>query len=500
MPSKPSVQRRAGARMRTLIAAVPFVLALAACGDSTPRGRSLELAPCRLPRFARAVQCGEVRVPENRAAPNARTIGIFVAVMPANTLTPKPDPLFILAGGPGQAASQLAPFAAQLNAVRRTRDIVLMDQRGTGRSSPLECAAFKPASALDFELDLLPRAKECLAELSAKGIDPAQYTTSAAVADLESVREALGYPKINLWGGSYGTRLALEYLRRHPENVRSEVLDGVAPPPMKITLDVWRTRDAALSDIIAACRASEACRKAHPDPAATLSAIEREIGPGTRRVTIADPHTGAPFELAVTFDLVLAALQPLTYSPELASLIPELLDRAANGDFAPLVAAFANVNGDINEQLNTALHFSVTCAEDAPRVEKSVREGGLADLRTRRLAESVLAICDVWPHGFLPADFAEPVKSDVPVLLLSGALDPVTPPIYADQVSKTLPNSRHVIAAAQGHIVSTHGCGTRLVAAFVETAGFTSLPKGCVDFFARSQRPPFFPDLLGPQP
>ncbi len=223
-------------------------------------------------------------MPEDRGKPAGRTIRIFAAVLPANTVNPKDDPLVILAGGPGQAASQLAPFAARLAELRRTRDVVLIDQRGTGRSSPLTCAAFKPRDDDVFETDPLPRARDCLAELKRQGVDAAQYTTAAWIADLEAMRDALGYPRWNLWGGSYGTRVAQEYLRRFPDRVRTMTLDGVAPPGMVITLDVWRTREAALAAIFKACEAQPECRKTHPDVAATLTQIGATLGAcGPRR-------------------------------------------------------------------------------------------------------------------------------------------------------------------------------------------------------------------------
>src|SRR6185369_15626741 len=215
-------------------ALVALLLCLAGCGeDSRPRS-AIALADCRLPKLPFAAQCGTLEVPENRDQPGGRKITLSVAVLPANTLYPRRDPLFILAGGPGQAASFLGPFAAALTGVRKDRDIVLVDQRGTGRSSPLKCAAFNPDHSLEaaIEFDPLPKATACAQELAANGVDAAQYTTAAWVADLDAVRAALGYDRINLWGGSYGTRAAQEYLRRYPQRVRSVVLDGVATPAM----------------------------------------------------------------------------------------------------------------------------------------------------------------------------------------------------------------------------------------------------------------------------
>src|SRR5215831_6651999 len=283
---------------------------LASCSADRSADRTLVLSECRLPKLAQAAQCGTLEVPENRAQPDGRKLGIFVAVLPANTLSPKPDPLVILAGGPGQAASTLGPFASLFSDVRRTRDIVLIDQRGTGRSSPLTCKSLKPEWRADFESDInpLPKAKACVAELQSAGVDPAQYTTTAWVDDLEAVRKALGYARLNLWGGSYGTRVALEYLRRHPDRVRTLILDGVAPPSMKITLDVWTTRDAALTQIIAACRASKECVAAHPDPAQTLAEIERNLGPTGKKVSIVEPRSGETIQALITYDLVLAVL------------------------------------------------------------------------------------------------------------------------------------------------------------------------------------------------
>ena len=379
-------------RLRPFAARAAAILALAlaalvaACGDHTaPPKRAIALTECRLPRLAVAAQCGEWEVPEDRSRPEGRRIKLVVAVLPANTLNPRADPLFVLAGGPGQAATRLGPFAAQLVDVRRDRDVVLLDQRGTGRSSPLDCASFRHDDGLDAALDIdpLPRARACLAELAARGVDPAQYTTAAFVADLDAVRAALGYQRINLWGGSYGSRAALEYLRAHPARVRSVVLDGVVPPGMAPLLDVWPTREAALAGVLAACASSPACAAAHPDLAAALDAIDARLGTAGRAVTLTDPRAGEARTLQLAPDQVLAALHALFYVPELASLLPEVIDDAAEGNFAPLFAATSLLGADLAEQLDAALHFAVTCADDAPRLTPARVEQALAGARAR---------------------------------------------------------------------------------------------------------------------
>jgi pimeloyl-ACP methyl ester carboxylesterase len=472
------------ARAAALVAGVALV---AACGSKAPV-RQIELTECRLPKLATAAQCGTVEVPEDRARPAGRTLAIAVVVLPAATLSPQPDPLIMLPGGPGQSSDALAPLAGALGGVRRNRDIVLIDPRGTGKSAPLRCPALAPRDPFDElaeEQTIAIAAQRCVAELRAGGdADPAQYTTSAAVADIDAVRSALGYERINLWGGSYGTRVAQEYLRRYPQHVRSVVLDGAAPPAMRISFDPWLSGDAALDQIIAACAASPDCRQAYPDLDATLARIR------------ADPRNGAARAFKPSFDTVIGALQGLVYAPETASLIPALLARAAAGDYAPLTAAAMLLNDDVAKTVNLALHFAVTCAEDAPRIDAAETNRMLARLRAPELVRRNLAACDGWPRPPVPADFYAPVVSDKPVLILSGGLDPVTPPAAGEEVGRTLSHSRHIVAAGYGHIVSPNACAPRLIEKFVAEAGFTTLPQSCIDYLSTSARPPLFASLL----
>ena len=484
-----------------LVGLLPALL-LAGCGDARQASRQvIPLHECRLPKLTASAQCGELTVPENRDKPTGRRITIAVAILPANTLNPQPDPLLIIAGGPGQAASDLAPLAARFTEVRRTRDIVLIDQRGTGRSSALVCAAFKPEDSLTAALDMdaVPKARACLKELAAAGVDPTQYTTEAWVADIDAVRAALGYPRLNLWGGSYGTRVALAYLRRHPDRVRSMVLDGVAPPGMRVPLDVWKSRERAIDDALAACESTAACRAAHPDPRATFVRLAEDLGPDGRRVTAVDPRTGQALTLTLTFDAVLATVQALTYAPERAALIPEIVGRAAAGDYGPLFAAIQGIASGGGEQLNAALHYAVTCTEDASRITAAERRT-LDGIRSHALAASVLAVCDVWPRGALAADATEAVSSDVPTLILSGGLDPVTPPANGDAVAATLGNHRHLVAPGYGHIVSPHACVPRLIGAFVKDLDAAKFPESCVGHLAKTTRRAPWPDRMGPQP
>jgi pimeloyl-ACP methyl ester carboxylesterase len=387
-----------------------------------------------------------------------------------------------------------------LTEVRKDRDIVLVDQRGTGRSSPLDCAAFASEDTPEatLALDPLPKAKACAAELLARGVDPAQYTTAAFIADLEAVRAALGYRRINLWGGSYGTRVALEYMRRHPQRIRSAVLDGVAPPGMNIVLDVWPARQAALSALLAACRSAPSCDAAHPDLEASLEAIARNLGPAGREVEYGDPATGERRRTHLTNDHVLAALQGVLYVPELASLAPEAIDRATAGDYAPMAALATVVTTGVARQMSVALHYSVACTEDAPHHPDPCRRG-VGSAARRALAGGCSRCTRLYAAGkAVPG--ATPVVSDIPTLLLSGGLDPVTPAANGAEMARTLTRSRHVVAAGYGHIVSAHACGPRLIAAFVDHPDFSRLPSACVGHFEGSVRPMLWPDALGPRP
>jgi pimeloyl-ACP methyl ester carboxylesterase len=479
-------------------------LLLGGCSDKVVT-RHVALHECRLAKLSSPAQCATVEVPEDRSKPAGRKLALSVAMLPANTLNPDADPLFMLAGGPGQSAEALVPVAVALSGVRRTRDIVLIDPRGTGKSAPLKCAALAPRDAFDELIDAdlaATAARRCLAELrelrAPDNVDVSRYNTAEIVADLDAVRAALGYERINLWGGSYGTRVAQEFVRRYPSRVRSMVLDGVAPPAMRTTLDVWPAREAAFADVLAACAENADCKRAYPDLNATLGEIKTALG-ASRRVRVADPRTGALREVPLGFDSVVAALYGLVYAPELASLIPPLLGRAQAGDFAPLLAAAMPLAGDLEQTMNLALHFAVTCAEDAPRVTASDSSRLLATLRAPSLAARNLAACDGWPRPALPADFYEPLNSAVPTLILSGGLDPATPPANGEVVAKSLSNSRHVIAAGYGHIVSPHACAPRLIEQFIDTAGFATLPQSCLDYLATSKRPPTFSSLLEPK-
>ena len=465
------------------------------------RAGGLSLAPCTLasPGSPSTVSafCGRLSVPEDRAQPGGRRIELAIAVVPSRAKRPRPDPVFLLAGGPGQSALESYPAAAPAFAgLLRHRNVVLVDQRGTGGSNPLQCtpAGPRPAGAAEPADAAAARrsAEQCLATLDA---DLRQYTTTAAVADLEAVRAAIGAPELNLVGISYGTRVALEYLRRHPGRTRTVVLDGVVPPEIALGAETARNLDAALDANFALCAHDATCRRQYGEPRALLDGLLAGLQREPPTVRYRDPLTDEVREDLLTPDVVGGVVRLYTYLPQLAAMLPYSLAEAAAGRPEVLMAQGRMIESLLGEQIAEGMQLSVTCTEDADRMRVDPRDA--ATLLGTRFTEALLAQCEVWPRGTRPEDFTQPVRSDRPVLLLSGEFDPVTPPRYGAMVAKTLPNGRHVVAPGQGHNVLGVGCVPRLIERFVATAVATGLDASCVE---RLAPPPPFVGAFGWDP
>lgn len=479
--------RRGATRDRSLAAAILLALGVGsgAAGAATRSLGSLELSPCDLKDTSGTeilqAECGTLKVPENPAAPGGRTIGLRIALIPAKATDPPSDPVFFLAGGPGQSALESYPaIAGAFERIREKRPIVLVDQRGTGGSNKLACRNLQEdpdllRSAQDLESQNR-LARECLAGLPG---DPRFYTTSDAVRDLEAVRAAIGAPAINLVGGSYGTRVAQEYLRRHPSTTRSVILDGVAPAEVILGSDHAKNLDAAIAAISSRCSASQACREAFGNPRDTLRRLLTDLRRAPRPVTFADPKTGVTVTDTLTADSVRAVARLFAYQPETAALLPLVLHEAAQGRPQALVAQGRLILSELGEQISHGMQLSVMCTEDAPFLKPDPAD---ADTVLGAIfVEAILAQCAAWPRGDLPVDFHAAVVSDRPVLVLSGELDPVTPPRYGEQVLKGLGRARHLVVPNVGHITMMRGCMPRLAAEFIETLDLPGLDAACLD-------------------
>ena len=459
---------------------------LAAACSAPPEAPRLVLSPCRLTGLDAPAQCGTYEVWEDRAAKGGRRIKLSVAVVPARLRTHEPDPIVVIAGGPGQGAvslaSQVMPLFSRLN---DSRDVLFVDQRGTGSSNPLDCESDEDQPSLQsvFEETLPERlVTRCLEQIQA---DPRLYVTSIAVDDLDEVRDALGYEKLNLWGGSYGTRVELEYIRRHGDHVRSAVLDGVAPANMKLPLSFVADGDAALEQLIAACEAEPLCHKTYPQLRKTMTGLRSQLARSPARVAIQDPRTGERDTIEVNENVFLSGLFRPLYVAELASLLPFGVASAAAGDFNPLLAQNLEFTDDVSENLSIGMHLAVICSEDIPRITPEDLQAASKSFFGRALVDDFIKACRIWPHGDVPKDFYEPVRSDVPVLIFSGGIDPATPPRHGEEVARTLPNSRHLIAPQLGHGVSLHGCGPRLVESFFRKGNARELDGKCLERIPR---------------
>ena len=478
------------------MAALLVTVAAAACAGPSQPDPLDRLHPCRGDEGPNDAFCGSLPVFENRASRQARRITLRIVVLPALSNDARPDPLFFLAGGPGQGAAELAPqIAGAFRRIQENRDIVLIDQRGTGKSHPLNC---RPTGDSLRELNEpdevgLDRLRACLKAYDA---DPRFYTTTIAMDDLDQVREHLGYRAINLYGGSYGTRAALEYLRRHEDRVRSVILDSVAPPDMRLPLFAARDAQRALDRLLADCAASAPCSQQYPRLDQRLRALLARLEQQPARVTLVHPRTGVAEQIDVDARHVVSTLFGALYSPLASSLLPALIDRAERDDFQGMLAiAFLNEAG--LENMSAGMQLSVLCAEDAPRVSRADVERESAGTVFGDRLMTMIRACEFWPRGDVDPKFYEPVVSNVPTLVLSGELDPVTPPSWGEAVASHLPRATHYIVPGAGHGAAGAGCGMRLVHDFLESADARGLNPGCLNDV---RRPPFFLTPSGPDP
>lgn len=443
-------------------------------------------------------RCGTFRRPENPADPDSPLLDLRVAVVPALNLEPEPDPFVPIAGGPGQSTIEFyAGFATAFEDVRRTRDIVLLDQRGTGESAPMHCDVDEDVIEGRFSREqTIELTLECLDALPH---DPRYFTTSVAVTDLEALRIALGYSRLNIYGISYGSRVAQHFLRRFPESTRTVVIDGVAAPQIALGPEVAIQAHNTLDFIFDRCAESEACNERFPHIRDGFSALRELLMSEPQFVRMPSPGSGAVDEVRFSDDEMAGALRMLSYHPSSVALIPLLIDEAINGNLQPLAAQYLMVSEGMSNAINIGMHNSVVCTEDAPYFAGAgVSHDSLeATYIGPLMLEALDAMCSVWPAGVIDDAFKEPVASDLPVLLLSGEADPITPPAYADLAAVDLGNALHLTGRKQGHGLAPRGCTPRIIGDFVESASIEGLQTDCLErLFAL----PFFLDFSGPSP
>ncbi|HEY7638550.1 MAG TPA: alpha/beta hydrolase [Steroidobacteraceae bacterium] len=444
----------------------------------------LRMKPCADPKLEQPAKCGTYTVWENRAAKSGRTIDLNIVVLQATGKDRKPDPLFILLGGPGEAAASNGPQWYGDDPARTDRDLVFVDARGTGKSNGLHCLipedgplqAFMPTLNIDV-------IKACRVELQ-KHADLRYYLTTYAMDDLDDVRAALGYDKINLDGGSYGTGAVLVYLRQHGDHARAATLWSATALTQPMPQYFAKDAENALHNVFNDCYAEAACKAAFPTLEADYRRAVARIESAPVQLTVTDPRSKKPTQVALDADAFAESLRAMLYKPEPMRRIPLLLHKAAGGDYTAFADLQLRRNVELNSAIADGLYFSITCTEDVDRTDpEQLRENNrgtfLADHRSRPHIEG----CKGWPRGTLPAGFGEEVNSDVPVLVINGANDPATPPGSGKAAISRLTNARLIVVPYGGH--SQEGligeeCVKQIAAKFLETADQRSLDVSCV--------------------
>ena len=468
------------------------LLLVAACSSATvspaaQASRTLAgrpLTPCQIAgdlpvKASIAGLCGTLDVPEDRSNPGRRTIGLRVAVVPALAAVPAPDPLFVIAGGPGDAGTQFfAWLPAHYAGVHATHDIVLVDQRGTGASNALELPQPPDTSGLsdsNADLRLSTWMRDSLTALAG---DPRFYTSTVAADDVEAIRAALGYERIDLYGVSYGGTLVQYYLRQHPDRVRVAVLDGSTPIDVPVLERMAVNSQHALDLLFERCATDPACHAAFPDLDHEWSALVRDLAAGVT-TSVVNPDTGEPW--VADLEGVGPSLHLALRTGPTAAQVPlaiHLASLARWEEAAALVPAPAS-GGDILVMAQEILCSEAWARFDEAEVER-IGVGSYALPKVLADARGRATVCRYLPQGVVPIDDAAPVRTLVPTLWLTGDGDPQDPPANLTGVSDQQPNSLIVVMPAQEHVVGHLGCLPGVISAFVDAGTADGLDTSCV--------------------
>jgi pimeloyl-ACP methyl ester carboxylesterase len=472
--------------------------------SGTGNAQALSLEDCRIsagPGYPGIkARCGTMMRPENPVDPGSPEIAIRVAVVPALNLNPENDPIVPIAGGPGQGTVEFySSYAGAFEPVRRNRDILLVDQRGTGESSRMDCPIDDDALLFEGEFsldDTIRFIEECLETLPH---DPRYFSTSVAVTDLEAIREALGYSALNLYGVSYGTRVAQHFARRYPDATRTVVIDGVVPPQIALGPEIATESQKAVDRILARCVEDAACNERFPDIEATFVAIVARLREASLEVSVPHPNTGRAEVVKFGEAELAGAVRLLAYSPTTIALLPLFVHEAGQGNWVPLASQYMMTAIAMSDALALGMHNAVMCTEDMPFLERTTIDvdGIAASYMGTFQLDALEAICTTWPRGPIDAEFKVPLATDIPFLLLSGDADPITPPRYAEMAAVDLTNATHLIGKHQGHGQLGVGCMRNLVAEFVNSADPLAIDAQCME---RNFVMPFFVDFSGPTP
>jgi pimeloyl-ACP methyl ester carboxylesterase len=411
----------------------------------------LPTSPCQLEGVARPARCGMLTVLENPKRPDGRRLAIHFAVIPASSSgRVLLDPIVVLTGGPGEKAIESASvYVGRLASLLSDRDLLLVDQRGTGQSAPLECHLYSSADPAASVRDFFPPAAvaRCARELE-KIADLIRYTSPHFASDLEQVRRALGYGRLNLFAGSYGTRAAQAYLRQYPRSVRTAYLGSSVPIDVAEPLDFAKTEQTALDRMFENCAAEAACHAAFPNLRSEFQELVRRLESAEVRVHIPEATDAVVLSRGRAAEWVRSQL----YRPHDAAALPWFLHRAYAGDWSPILDSMLSDARDVEQDLSFGLFFSITCSEDVPFVQEkdvvaATHDTFLGDYRLRQQQ----AACKLWPRAMLSKGYRQPVKSSAPTLFVTGDLDGGTPLWFTGRVAQGFSNQVTVVVHGQGH-------------------------------------------------
>lgn len=488
--------------MRTRRITRPALLAsLLLAAGAAAQTPAAQMEPCTIPGLDEPARCGTVQVPENRGQPGGRMLSLKVVVVPAPGQARTRNAITFFAGGPGQSATPMAGDMPPIfHGLREGRDMLFVDQRGTGGSAPLGCDLRDPANPQSYLDDFLPlhRTTACRDSL-ARNADLTRYTFPELAHDVEAVRRALGYEKLDLWGGSMGTRAAQVYLRMYPGSVRTVVMQGLVPPSFLQPATYAADTEAALTNLARACREDAACAAAFPDPVGEAHAVAARLETQRGVAEVVDVESGRIVRLSISRGTFAETIRKMMYDPSSASLVPFIIHRAYQGDFRPAIRyGLADRRGG-STGISWGLYLALGCTEDLPYIDQAAaaRENGRTLLGDYRVRQQVAA-CEGWPRGTMPADYHQPVSSDVPVLLVSGEFDPVTPPHAAEATARAFPNSTHLLIPGAAHgYGGMEGveCVDSLIVEFVRRGTGEGLDASCLQ---RVRRPPFVLEVPEP--
>lgn len=444
--------------------------------------QAFELEDCHVEGIKQQILCGTLEVPEDPKKPSGKQIPLNITVLKGLNATPKTVPLLYLAGGPGQAATDhTAMVNMMFKLVRQSRDIVLVDQRGTGKSNGLQCTNMEvDGLGLDLDMagmDLKQQARECIALFGDS--DLTQYSTNQAVDDFEAVRKALGYEQFYLYGGSYGTRAGLVYMRRHPQSIAGAVLDSVAPTQLAVGL-FGKTAEVSFDMLLKDCQENEACNKAFPNLKQDFVGLLNELKQQPKSVEVSNPVSAEQTTLLFDKDKFLNVLRTSLYAVQTRSFLPMAITQAAQGNYKPFLGLYSAI-GTNGTGMYTGLTMTIVCSEDWPRISPARLAADNDNYVVGGSTGEVFAqMCSQWPRYEVEDSFAEPVKSAIPTLLLSGRVDPVTPPSYGDMAAESLSNARHLVSHNGAHTIISHTCAPKLVDQFLQTGELDKLDDSCL--------------------